>query len=849
MDIATKDNECSGKMKHADRREFFALCLMVLVMVSIFFWKAFLGYVAFPADQLYERWYPWKAVYEESVKSFHPSMRDPAHLSFPLQRYTVERFQAGEVPLWNPYILTGVPHLASSQEGAFYPSTFLYLILPFGLARNLDLAFHQALAAVTMGIFVVRLGGSVVGGIIAGLAFAWSGIFIAWLQYSFIIHAIAWLPLSWLLLHQIVLVFQMRRVLWFSVVISLQLLSGYAEFIFYNGLGVAIYLLARLLLVHGWRLRLKSAAVLGLACILGAGLAAPQLLPILELFSLSNRPSTSYAELAATGMPLYGMATAIAPFLLGAPPYRNYVGGVPYAGTQLYIGLLPLLFILLNAKILWGKPEARPLFAVGFVSLGLAMGTPILGLFLWLVPPFQSLRFIHRTVSLYTPAMCALAGLGFTVAMSDASRFLNPQSTRHPTIFRRLWLGIGASILALGAGFIFQDKLVEVGLGFLSIYRGFGLRRAESMELARSLSSLILWQLVGAVGLVAGIILLFHVRNRGMIAHGTVSFGVALLVAAEVLSYGLLYNPMVDLIKYPPLPDFPSISELRRDSNLFRVAGLVKKDPVLPIDQERSPPFPANMLVGYGIQDISGYLSLLPRRPVEFLSQIASARSDMFVRNFIWLSGLSDRPAARLLNLKYVLTNPNERPPFPGAGGPRYAGEVNLYETAAFLPRAFFVPEARVIQDSSRILDELARYSFRPDREVILEEEPVRPPGAQDCDHSESAATAEVELTRYAPEDVVARVTTPRSGYLFLADAYYPGWQAVVKGVEVPIYRANYTFRAVPVGCGVQEVRFEYRPLSFRVGLLISLVTAMGCAGGLFVCGRRSAEQRRVDSQ
>jgi uncharacterized membrane protein YfhO len=53
-------------------------------------------------------------------------------------------------------------------------------------------------------------------------------------------------------------------------------------------------------------------------------------------------------------------------------------------------------------------------------------------------------------------------------------------------------------------------------------------------------------------------------------------------------------------------------------------------------------------------------------------------------------------------------------------------------------------------------------------------------------------------------------MTTDRPALLVITDNYYPAWKAEVDGGEVPILRANYTFRAVPVSTGTHEVRLYY---------------------------------------
>lgn len=65
------------------------------------------------------------------------------------------------------------------------------------------------------------------------------------------------------------------------------------------------------------------------------------------------------------------------------------------------------------------------------------------------------------------------------------------------------------------------------------------------------------------------------------------------------------------------------------------------------------------------------------------------------------------------------------------------------------------------------------------------------------------------------------------AGILFLSDNFYPGWTATIDDQPTPIYRANYTFRAVVVPAGKHEVKFIYQPLSVKLGLIISAVSLL----------------------
>ncbi|MGB9880530.1 MAG: oligosaccharide flippase family protein, partial [Anaerolineae bacterium] len=87
-------------------------------------------------------------------------------------------------------------------------------------------------------------------------------------------------------------------------------------------------------------------------------------------------------------------------------------------------------------------------------------------------------------------------------------------------------------------------------------------------------------------------------------------------------------------------------------------------------------------------------------------------------------------------------------------------------------------------------------------------------------------------VVAYGLNEVVIEVTLPESGYLVLADNWFPGWKAYDTQPgqyeqEIPLYRANGTFRAVALGPGEHRVRFKYTPLSFKLGLFISFVAGV----------------------
>jgi len=84
---------------------------------------------------------------------------------------------------------------------------------------------------------------------------------------------------------------------------------------------------------------------------------------------------------------------------------------------------------------------------------------------------------------------------------------------------------------------------------------------------------------------------------------------------------------------------------------------------------------------------------------------------------------------------------------------------------------------------------------------------------------SSGAGTA--TITEYKADSVAIK-TSGGGGILTLSDQYYPGWQATVDGQPTDIMRADTVFRAVCVPAGDHVVRFDYRPTSLLIGVLLS---------------------------
>ncbi len=144
---------------------------------------------------------------------------------------------------------------------------------------------------------------------------------------------------------------------------------------------------------------------------------------------------------------------------------------------------------------------------------------------------------------------------------------------------------------------------------------------------------------------------------------------------------------------------------------------------------------------------------------------------------------------------------------------------VAAWENLDVLPRAFIVHHAEVAGDDVAF-DQLKKQQLHPAQEILLSDGP-----ALNVPSSTSVAHDAVKITDYESQMATLSVSTDRAGYLFFSDTWYPGWNALVDGKVVPIYRADFLFRAVPIEPGQHTVVFKYQPVSFQMGALFSVLS------------------------
>ncbi len=311
--------------------------------------------------------------------------------------------RAGTLPLWTPDLLMGAPLLANPQLGTFYPPNWLTVRLAPPDALRISILLHSTWA--TLGAYVLACRSVQLGrgaAIIAAAAFGLGGYLGAHVEQINQLQGLSWLPWLFILLHDL-LTRQDRRglaMLGLAVALALQFMAGHTQTVFISGVGLGLYTLA-------------AGRPRGVMWIAGAGiiallLAAPQLIPTLELISVSGRSGGLTPNAA--------LSFSFDPFIAARGLLPSYAGKL-FGEYIAYIGVGGLLLAGGGAAArpdVGAFPHRRVWLVMVAAGLLLALGA-YNPLNWWLVrlPGFDLFRVPARWLALYALGVAMLAGLGF----------------------------------------------------------------------------------------------------------------------------------------------------------------------------------------------------------------------------------------------------------------------------------------------------------------------------------------------------------------------------------------------------------------------------------------------------
>ncbi|MDO8657685.1 MAG: YfhO family protein, partial [Candidatus Levybacteria bacterium] len=264
------------------------------------------------------------------------------------------------------------------------------------------------------------------------------------------------------------------------------------------------------------------------------------------------------------------------------------------------------------------------------------------------------------------------------------------------------------------------------------------------------------------------------------------------------------------------LPIHPLINAIKENSDNNRVFGLGEGN------------IKTNFATFFRFYDPNYFDPLHNRRYNELITFSNSgtlskslSRSDIEIATDINLTSEKQERRSRLLNIlgvKNIIFSKQEAPKVDSENIVWQDKNWYLLRNNNAMPRTYFVSTYYLMNDDKLILKKLFDASFDPKTSVILEK-PLLTPSNND------AANGKVEIINYQENEVTLNTKNNNNAILILTDNFYPGWKGYVDGKETKIYRANYTFRAIEVPSGKHLIRFSYAPESFKIGVILSLIS------------------------
>jgi hypothetical protein len=732
--------------------------------------------------------------------------RDTTVVEVPVKKLTVQLLKEGNFALWTDAHGNGQPFLANPKNAIFYPTTWLYLILPLFTAFKLHYLIHVILGWLGLYVLCGSYSLSKKASFLGASLFAFSGMYLSSFEFYNHIAALAWMPWVLWLLHRDARPRRVRIVplafLW-----ALMILAGAPEFIL-----MTLFLAAgqAFFTAGAWK---KKIAWTALSLLLASLISAVQLLPSIELLGRTERAAQS----AQWPLELIQLFNLPFPHFLGndrEPGHNDFWGWHIFDKESplyysLYMGAGALLLFLFGLRKPWDR--RRKIFLLMFFAFFLLS----CGRY---SPFFFLYRFVPLLSSIRYPVKFFLGSV-FCLSILSAYGFDRITGAGKPGRKTVSFMAV-ASALGLALFMLFKRPTIGILNKLFIIDRDSSLR-----ELGRSVE-------IGLVLLAvyALIFLLFH-RAKGPCR--ILGWALIALVVLDPAYNNRYVNPTVPASFYDKTPLAAGLTAplaVYRDELYAPFLKETMGDNVKLLRFLRESLYPFTGM-GDGVRYVLNwdFYGTYSRRYLDLRGAIKGLPpNDQFkilkyvgCAAYVGYDPLFSRESAQRLQIE---------------GVDIWLERIAERGASPFI--AFRTVRAAEVKDKLRIF---TADSFNPYTEIITEKD-VRLPeplGNEDLKNGTIIIRKEIQGRGWYS------VSLPREGIAVFPGNAAPGWHARIDGRRAEVFEANLFAKGVRVPAGDHEIVLRYLPASFLWGVGISLASIGLILAGALVIDRRAKRRGR----
>ncbi len=269
-------------------------------------------------------------------RNYLPAVPDAMFYFYPDQQFNLSVFQQGFIPLWNPLIACGSPHLADWSSSVFYFPDWIWNWT--GLSKGyMTLALAQILfGSIGFFLWLRSQGIELLWSVLFGLTYVTSGHWVQCWGLSPLIATASFIPWIFWTLQKALSHKHLKWWLLSSLFLGIQILAGYPFYVFYTWILIVLWFSFQ-------KPSNLAISCLGLVLLGALVFGCVQWLPFMDFWSSGVR-STSSGNFPYFDKPSEFL-TLLQPDILGFPGRDNYPAAVPnWVFGDLYLGLIPLFF-------------------------------------------------------------------------------------------------------------------------------------------------------------------------------------------------------------------------------------------------------------------------------------------------------------------------------------------------------------------------------------------------------------------------------------------------------------------------------------------------------------------------